>query len=135
VGPVIGSARPATSALSRETWIWAAPFAVNAQGGHGQLATDITAQGALAVDRSTMSGDFYLATTGDLEPATTGDFPMATDTGLGPAAMCESKTGWTLFADGPVVHGLRASEGVKADRFSCSEPSVEAPVQARPSPQ
>src|SRR4051794_39232421 len=39
----------------------------------------VTAQGALVVDPSTRSGDFYLATTGDLEPATSGDFLMAMD--------------------------------------------------------
>jgi hypothetical protein len=39
----------------------------------------VTAQGARYVDPSTRGGDFYLATTGDLDMATSGDFLMAMD--------------------------------------------------------
>lgn len=39
----------------------------------------MTAQGAQQVDLQTKGGDFYMATTGDLNQATSGDFYMATD--------------------------------------------------------
>jgi hypothetical protein len=39
----------------------------------------VTAQGAQQVDLQTRGGDFYMATTGDLNLATSGDFYMATD--------------------------------------------------------
>jgi hypothetical protein len=47
------------------------------------VGTDtVTAQGPPAVDLSTRSGDFYPATTEDLELATSGDLLMAMDSSL-----------------------------------------------------
>jgi hypothetical protein len=39
------------------------------------------------VDLQTKGGDFYMATTGDLNQATSGDFYMATDTRSAPVIL------------------------------------------------
>jgi hypothetical protein len=51
VAPAIGRARTATSSLSRDTWFWAAPFAVGGRGGHRLLANDISEGDAVVDDR------------------------------------------------------------------------------------
>lgn len=51
VAPKIGAARTATSALSRDTWFWAAPFAVDGRNQHHELAEDISEKETASEDR------------------------------------------------------------------------------------
>lgn len=51
VARAIAAPRPTASALSRDTWFWAAPFAVDGQGGHRQLADDVSEKETAVDDR------------------------------------------------------------------------------------
>jgi len=51
VTPQIGDARPASSALSRNTWLWAAPFAIGQDRNHGNLAEDMSEPDTESEDR------------------------------------------------------------------------------------
>lgn len=47
----VGTSRPAASALSRDTWLWAAPFAVDGGDGHFELAEVISEKETASEDR------------------------------------------------------------------------------------
>ncbi len=42
VAPMLDASQPATSALSRDTWFWAAPFAIDGSDHHSAMAEDIS---------------------------------------------------------------------------------------------